>query len=96
MRDAARDNCNWLPTSCFALPLGLVHRAWTTLTPADDRPPYSLPRAVIGGSLAGLVELGLWQLDDPGQLLPADRRGWCRAESPVGEHSTSPSRWSSA
>ncbi|MFN8515421.1 MAG: hypothetical protein U0841_23110 [Chloroflexia bacterium] len=57
MRDAARDSFPQLVTYivCFALPLGLVLGAWTTLTPADDRPPYSLPRAVIGGSLAGLV-----------------------------------------
>ncbi len=40
---------------CLALPLGLVLGAWTTLLPDDGRPPYSLPRALIGGGIAGLV-----------------------------------------
>jgi uncharacterized membrane protein YagU involved in acid resistance len=40
---------------CLALPLGLVVGAWATLAPDDGRPRYSLPRALIGGGIAGLI-----------------------------------------
>lgn len=47
----------------FGLPLGLSIGTWGVLSPKSDRLPYSLPRAVVVGGLAGIVGgwvFGIW------------------------------------
>jgi uncharacterized membrane protein YagU involved in acid resistance len=40
---------------CFGLPIGLAQGTWGLLQPHPERAPFSLPRALVVGGLAGIV-----------------------------------------
>ena len=56
---------------CFGVPLGVALGTSGGLQSQPGQAPFSFPRAVVVGGLAGIFGgLGLRQMDGAGQLLP--------------------------